>query len=95
VPKLGPKPRFRRWRLSSEVVTFLRALSAPDLQAFGELMDRLDADPFTHSTAVLVPGKVALRRAVFGPHLIIFAFDPSQPPNGGFLVAACETVSRT
>lgn len=94
VPKAGPKKRFRRWRLSDEVVRTLRGLSGPDLAAFSDLIDRLDADPFAHSSAVLVPGKVTLRRSVFGPYVLVFAFDPSLPPNGGFLVAACEPITR-
>ncbi|MFZ4573117.1 MAG: hypothetical protein ACOYN0_01890 [Phycisphaerales bacterium] len=95
MPKAGPKKRFRRWRLSEEVVASLHRLGPVDLAAFADLIDRLDADPFAHSSAVLVPGQLTLRRAVFSTFVMVFAFDPALAPNGGFLVASCEPITRS
>lgn len=72
----------RSFQVSSHVRRFLGGADEPTRLAFAELLLRLDADPLTHSDAVLHPPEATrqgLRWATFGvAHRAYLTFDPAH-----------------
>lgn len=83
---LGPPRRRRvtfrrRMRLGREAVAWLQDPVRTDEErwAFADLLLRLDSDPFTHSTAMLVPGTApGLRWTGFDGWRVVIRFNPVE-----------------